>query len=488
MQVKETLFEYLYRNLREQIISGQLPYGSRMPSITRLSELYHVGIRTVRDVLQRLKEEGYIQTEERKPILVAYKQSSREQKEAMITYLLEHKQSILDVYATMTLLMPQILTFCTQVSTDYMLEQWSRILHANAHKPMNSRWKTLLRFFYALLDQTHNLFFRDLFSSLELYARPLYFFEEKQFTQLVRDCCQFHSIAWVQEPMVNRQAQESRERLTRFYASIEHAVQLQLHALSMQYPKITEQHDLFSWHSDRGRDHLHVQITRELIDQIGTGKLPVGTLLPSEAQLAKHYHVSVATIRKSLASLNELGYAKTKNVKGTTVCMQDDETAARCMSRKAYRDDIMRYLSGLQLMILTMKPAARSAFPAITKTAISQLHKKLQYDNRIPLDPLTELVTQHVQQTALQTILRELSKILCWGYYYSFYPGENPDFNELNRKSMQAVRYLEQNDEERFVSQMCLCYVHILEIIREHMIAFGLSEATYMKTPPCDSL
>lgn len=176
MQVKETLFEYLYRNLREQIISGQLPYGSRMPSITRLSELYHVGIRTVRDVLQRLKEEGYIQTEERKPILVAYKQSSREQKEAMITYLLEHKQSILDVYATMTLLMPQILTFCTQVSTDYMLEQWSRTLHANAHKPMNSRWKTLLRFFYALLDQTHNLFFRDLFSSLELYSRPLYFF------------------------------------------------------------------------------------------------------------------------------------------------------------------------------------------------------------------------------------------------------------------------------------------------------------------------
>lgn len=124
-----------------------------MPSITRLSELYHVGIRTVRDVLQRLKEEGYIQTEERKPILVAYKQSSREQKEAMITYLLEHKQSILDVYATMTLLMPQILTFCTQVSTDYMLEQWSRTLHANAHKPMNSRWKTLLRFFYALLDR-----------------------------------------------------------------------------------------------------------------------------------------------------------------------------------------------------------------------------------------------------------------------------------------------------------------------------------------------
>ncbi len=73
MQRKETLFEYLYHSLREEIISGRIPFGSTLPSIMRLSELYHVGVRTVRDVLVRLKQEGYIKTEERKPMIVIYR-------------------------------------------------------------------------------------------------------------------------------------------------------------------------------------------------------------------------------------------------------------------------------------------------------------------------------------------------------------------------------------------------------------------------------
>ena len=104
----------------------------------------------------------------------------------------------------------------------------------------------------------------------------------------------------------------------------------------------------------------------------------MGTRLPSEAELASQYRVSVATIRKALASLNELGYAKTQNVKGTTVCMQDGDIAAKCMQIKVYREDTLRYLSGLQLMILLMKPAASSAFPFISAKALLQLQCDLQ--------------------------------------------------------------------------------------------------------------
>ena len=48
MEEKSTLFEYLYRNLREQIMTGYLKYGDPLPSMSQLSENYHVGIRTVR--------------------------------------------------------------------------------------------------------------------------------------------------------------------------------------------------------------------------------------------------------------------------------------------------------------------------------------------------------------------------------------------------------------------------------------------------------
>ena len=72
MQNKQTLFDHVYRDLREQILTGRLQYGDKLPSISRMCELYNVGIRTVRDVLRALKEEGYISTQERRPTTVQY--------------------------------------------------------------------------------------------------------------------------------------------------------------------------------------------------------------------------------------------------------------------------------------------------------------------------------------------------------------------------------------------------------------------------------
>ena len=201
MQRKETLFEYLYHSLREEIISGRMPFGSTLPSIMRLCELYHVGIRTVRDVLKRLKQEGYIKTEERKPMRVIYRQDQREQESAAVTYIVKYQHSLRDVYATMTLIMPRILSFAVQVCSDYTLHQMEETVKEAAVKNTDIRWKTNLKFFYALLDQTHNMFFRDLFSSLELYARPIFFFQEKQVSSLFRESFQFQNILWVQEAM-----------------------------------------------------------------------------------------------------------------------------------------------------------------------------------------------------------------------------------------------------------------------------------------------
>lgn len=483
MQRKETLFEYLYHSLREEIISGRMPFGSTLPSIMRLCELYHVGIRTVRDVLKRLKQEGYIKTEERKPMLVIYRQDQREQESAAVTYIVKYQHSLRDVYATMTLIMPRILSFAVQVCSDYTLHQMEETVKEAAVKNTDIRWKTNLKFFYALLDQTHNMFFRDLFSSLELYARPIFFFQEKQVSSLFRESFQFQNILWVQEAMYSRQLTESMDRLTQLYTAIQKTVELQIQRLCDQYPQIEQSKKPFLWHSDRGRDHLHVQITRDLVDKIGTGSLPVGTRLPSEARLAAQYKVSVATIRKALASLNELGYARTQNVKGTTVRMQDEKTAAKCMQVKVYRKDTLHYLSGLQLMILLIKPAARAAFPFIPPQALSKLQDDLQHEDRIPLDCLTALILQYVPLETLRTLLTELGRILCWGYYYSFYPKKQHGSTVLNRKSMEAVHYLQAGNQEAFSRQLCLCYAHILDVVRSNMIDLQLFEASYLKTP-----
>ena len=60
MKRKKTLHDYLYENLREQIETGYYKYGEALPSMNRLCETYHVGIRTVRDVLSELRDQGMI--------------------------------------------------------------------------------------------------------------------------------------------------------------------------------------------------------------------------------------------------------------------------------------------------------------------------------------------------------------------------------------------------------------------------------------------
>lgn len=75
MEQKNRLFDFLYQSLREQIETGLLPYGSALPSMSQLCEIYHVGMRTVREVLKALAKEGLIQTAERKPSRVIYRPS-----------------------------------------------------------------------------------------------------------------------------------------------------------------------------------------------------------------------------------------------------------------------------------------------------------------------------------------------------------------------------------------------------------------------------
>lgn len=80
MKDKTTLFEYLYENLKEQIVSGRIKCGESLPSMNSVSEQYNIGIRTVKDVFRALSSEGYIKTEERKAAVVIYSDNKDSQK------------------------------------------------------------------------------------------------------------------------------------------------------------------------------------------------------------------------------------------------------------------------------------------------------------------------------------------------------------------------------------------------------------------------
>ncbi|MGR3637926.1 GntR family transcriptional regulator, partial [Alterinioella nitratireducens] len=64
---------------------------------------------------------------------------------------------------------------------------------------------------------------------------------------------------------------------------------------------------------------LYLQISEMLIRDIASGRLPRGTRLPPEREMAKSLDTSVGTLRKSLAELEEKGLLERRQGSGNYV-------------------------------------------------------------------------------------------------------------------------------------------------------------------------
>ena len=66
-----SLYEYLYRCIREDILDGSLAAGERLPSKRALAEHLHISVMTVEGAYQQLEAEGYVYTQPKRGFFVA---------------------------------------------------------------------------------------------------------------------------------------------------------------------------------------------------------------------------------------------------------------------------------------------------------------------------------------------------------------------------------------------------------------------------------
>ncbi len=483
MKSKQTAFDYVYRDLREQIQIGRLAFGDPLASMSQLCDIYHVGIRTVKDVLGALKAEGYIRTEERKHAVVIYRRDDSRQASA-VRLALEQKTSILQVYETMALILPPIFALSSTACSDEKMDEWARAFRNFDKKDAEKRKKQMASFLYFLLENSGNLLFRDLYSNYELYAKIPLFSNCERFENRVCLYNEFNSLTWVAEALLAKDSAQIVHRFSTMYEAIVFSIQVLLEEFTAQYPNVPEDPTLaFSWNAHRGREHYYLQIARDLIDKIGTGVYPENTFLPSESELAAQYHVCVSTIRSALSMLNEIGFAKTYNAKGTKTIWQEDQVVVKCMKNKAFKRDTLLYLSALQLMAMVVPSAVRLALPYIDETAKLELGRQLTRPECIPLDAVVRCIVEHQPLQPMKTILHELCDLNIWGYYYSFNRDDPLNDAVLTRKCKDAVQYLYDGETERLAECLYLCYVHILDFVRHFIVGCGLSEAALIITP-----
>lgn len=101
----------------------------------------------------------------------------------------------------------------------------------------------------------------------------------------------------------------------------------------------------------------------KLIRKIYAEDYRLGEFLPSAADLAEEYGVSVITIRRTLVLLGRLGLTETINGRGTRVIPQEESVARQGLQAPAVRKNLKIFLQTVQMLALTGEAVMLAAFP-----------------------------------------------------------------------------------------------------------------------------
>ena len=220
----------------------------------------------------------------------------------------------------------------------------------------------------------------------------------------------------------------------------------------------------------RGQDYYYSKIIDDLNLKIGLGEYSVGMFLPSEKRLASQYAVSISTVRKALSELEQRGFVKKLNGKGTIVIEPDDTKLHQLAFNSGYVEKAHRYLHALQLMVLIMRPAALVAAPQFTREELDELADRFTSSDSIYLADILESIMKHITLDPLYIILSEINHLLEWGHHFVYYPSKEHTLLHLNKQVILALQQLREGNVTSFADDIADCYRYNLVRMKKHMV------------------
>jgi DNA-binding GntR family transcriptional regulator len=100
-------------------------------------------------------------------------------------------------------------------------------------------------------------------------------------------------------------------------------------------------------------------VAADLRRQIASGKLPVGSAIPSTTKLRDAYGVSTTVVRAAVAQLRQDGLVVGHSGKGVFVCASPDSLA----ERNATVDDLVRQIGELRTQVADLYGRLGWAYP-----------------------------------------------------------------------------------------------------------------------------
>lgn len=469
MKPQETKFAFVYHEIKQSILEGQIPPGNALPSSRMYCDQFHVSRYTINRVFDALRAEGLVDIRPRlAPIVAATKEPGTSSN--TVLEVLKQKEGILQVYQTFALILPPLQVFASQNCDLEIMPHYRKAMKVARSGLSAGGWRPPAKLGNDLLKIGGNSLFSELYSAFGLYNKLTFFTEE----------CPYFSAHFLKgavsvtgviidilkgdDPLIKH------SQLSSMYQRLTDSIACTLKYLSDTTPECPTQTDMaFSWNPMRGQDYCYSKIVDDLNLKIGLGEYPVGTYLPYEKQLAVQYDVSISTVRKALSELEQRGFVKTLNGKGTIVIEPDDTKLYQLALNSGYVEKALRYLHALQLMVLIIRPAALAAAPQFTREELDGLADRFTSSDSIYLADIMESIMEHTTLKPLYMILAQTNHLLEWGHHFTYYPSKKHTLSHLNRQALLAFQQLREGNVASFADGIADCYRYNLVCMKNHM-------------------
>ena len=484
MEAQETKFSFVYHEVKQRILTNQIPPGDYMPSSRILCHQFNVSRYTINRVFEALQKEGYIEIKPRIAPIVLPREAVIKQGTEGID-ILRSRDNILQLYQTFALILPSLLSFAAKHCNLEILYHYKKAMKVSRMGISAGGWRPVSNLLKEILTVGGSPLLGNLYSVFELHSHLSFFTENSTFFLKVLRKDSIPITANLISILKEKDTHVMYTQLTHLLHKFVYAVQETLQHLAdtlETYP--LQSPAAFSWRPTRGKDYFYTRIVSDLNRRIGRGDYPRGTFLPSEKQLAAIYNVSVSTIRKALTELSQRGFVKTINGKGTMIITPDDTRVRQILPNPGRTEEALRYLHALQLLALIIHPATVNAAAKFKKRELKSLEEKLYLPDSICIIDIFEAILYHTDAQPLKSILEEAFRLTEWGHYIAYYDHKKQVLQTVNKGLRLAVHELHTGDYIEFANRIADCYYHIFQHARDIMTnKYGFSSAASIQLP-----
>lgn len=471
------LQQVIYNVLRAQIQFGTYSYGERLPTIEEAAHLFLVSVKTIRGAYRRLQRDGYITVSKSVGVKVSVQYSRQETESNIQQYFAERRDAMRDLGWSMRPLFGNAQWLSFKNASQELLAQLDH--HALPKESMAPYVMIQqLQRVYGTLE--NDLLMRLIWQVFMFFLVP--FLSVSGCLSLLnqnRDpALQMTALCREQDWMALRVCIDA-------YQDQKGAAFCQFYESRIKASAPARQ-AVFTWSSYEKASQLCYSLGMELLIAISQGVYPAGSLLPSLNTLAREKHVSVNTVRRTMALLNGVGAAKSINGVGTRV-LPPEEIAENCdLSQPSVQERLFSYSESVHILALSCRQAAEATVSSMDQQTAEKWKSALLGYARTQRHDLTpyaiiHLISQDAPYMAVRTVYEELFRHLFWGYPLR---SLQKDFQSYRAFYVPYLEYflacLERSDADAFSTKLEELMRHEIRSIVDQLTSLGVGEAAVL--------